>query len=104
MSHPKNSTSKALAQVAVTQPFEVVDHMKDEFLQVRHDVAVTDALELSSARLSEVLLFIRDHTDEESGLRNSGVHLIQEHLAGAKALLDSSVNGIIAAQRAGGAQ
>ncbi|VVO24383.1 hypothetical protein PS710_04503 [Pseudomonas fluorescens] len=101
--HPKNSTRKDPAQVAVTQPFEVVDHERDEFLQVRHDIAVTDALELSSARLSEVLLFIRDHADEESGLKSSGLYLITEHLIGAKALLDSSVSGIVAARRAGGA-
>lgn len=102
--HPKNTTGKASAQVAVTQPFEVVDHEKDEFLQVRHGISVTEALEMSSNRLAEVLCFIRDHVDEESGIKNSGVWLLQEHLIGAKALLDSSVNGIIAAQRAGGAQ
>lgn len=104
MLQPENTTTPLKAQAAVTQPFEVVDHDKDEFLQVRSDVPVLKAMEESSTWLSEVLLFIRDYNDDEDGLKTSGVYLIQQQLIGAKALIDASVDGIIAAQRSGGAQ
>lgn len=104
MSHPKNTTASLKAQVAVTQPFEVIDHEKDEYLQIRSDIPVLKAMEESSTWLSEVLLFIRDYNDDEDGLKVSGVYLIQQQLIGAKALIDASVDGIMAAQRSGGAQ
>ncbi|KWS41932.1 MULTISPECIES: hypothetical protein [Pseudomonas syringae group] len=104
MSQPKSNTAPKKAQVAVTQPFEVIDHGKDEFLQVRSGIPALDAMELSSAWLSEVLLFIRDYYDEETGLKTSGVYLIQQQLISAKALIDASVVGIMEAERSGGAQ
>lgn len=70
-------------------------------MQVRPGVCVIDALEDSSCLLSEVLLFIREHMDEDHGLKVSGVYLLQEHLVHAKAVLDSSVSGLIHSRHGG---
>ncbi|POQ03667.1 hypothetical protein [Pseudomonas syringae] len=104
MTHLKNTTAPPKSQVAVTKAhdFRPINPAGDEILQVRSGVCVIDALEDSSCLLSEVLLFIRDHLDEDAGLKVSGVYLLQEHLINAKAVLDASVSGLMA-QRSGGA-
>jgi hypothetical protein len=99
----ENTTRHKRTQVPVTQPHVVVDHENDEYLQVRPDIPVLDAIERSSCRIAEILLFLREHYDDETGLKVSGVYMVQEHLISAKALIDASVNGLIAAQREGGA-
>lgn len=103
--HPKNSTAPQKAQVAVTEltMFRACLGADDETLQVRGGMDVVDALEDSSYRLSEVLLFIREYLDEEQGLKTSGVYLLQEQVMNAKAVLDASVAGLMTARRAGGA-
>lgn len=102
--HPKNTTALQKAQVAVTDAtqFRACIGAEDETLQVRAGIDVVDALEDSSCRLSEVLLFIRDHLDDDLGLKTSGVYLLQEHVMNAKAVLDASVAGLMTARRAGG--
>lgn len=105
MSHPKNSTKPLGTQVPVTQltQFKAISTESDHIFQVTPGVCLVDALEDSSCLLSEVLLFIQQYNDEDSGLKTAGVYLIQEVLVNAKAIVDSSVSGLMAAQRAGGA-
>ena len=105
MSHPKNSTAPQKAQDPVTaaMSFKVINPGGDRIFQVTPGLCVVDALEDSSCLLSEVLLFIQEYNDEDTGLKTGGVYLIQEILANAKAIVDSSVCGLMAAQRAGGA-
>ncbi|TDV44426.1 hypothetical protein EC919_11498 [Pseudomonas graminis] len=105
MSHPKNSTKPLEAQVPLTQlmQFKAINPESDQIFQVTPGICLVDALENSSCLLSEVLLFIQQYHDEDSGLKTAGVYLIQEVLVSAKAIVDSSVCGLMAAQRAGGA-
>lgn len=104
MSHPKNNTASAFAQYAVTveTAYKACHGADDETLQVRGGIDVIDALEDSSCRLSEVLLFIREYLDEDAGLKISAVYLLQEQLMNAKAVLDSSVAGLMHARLVGG--
>jgi hypothetical protein len=97
MSHPKNSKTPEVTQQPLT-----TEHQVDELMSVRSGVPVLDALELSSCRMSELLSFIRDHVDEDDGLKVSAVYLAQEHLIGAKAMLDSCISGLMQAERVGG--
>lgn len=106
MSRPENTIVLGAAQAAVTQATLYRPRVcaEDSSLQVRAGIDVVDALEDSSSRLSEVLLFICDYTDEEDGLKPSGVYLLKEQVMNAKAVLDASVSGLMTARRAGGAQ
>lgn len=97
--HPKNSTTVKVTQPPVTAALDV-----DEFFSVRPGVPFIDALEISSCRISEILLFLRDHVDEEEGLKVSAVYLMQDHLVGAKAILDSAASGLMCASPKGGVQ
>jgi hypothetical protein len=103
--HPKNSTKPLKAQDPVTAvtAFKAINPHDDRIFQVAPGVDVVDALEDSSCLLSEVLFFLKEYHDEDTGLKTAGVYLIQEVLLNAKAIVDSSVCGLMAAQRAGGA-
>jgi hypothetical protein len=102
---PEISTKPHKAQAPLTQPtpFKAINPESDRIFQVNSGICLIDALEDSSCLLSEVLLFIQQYNDEDSGLKTAGVYLIQEVLVNAKAIVDSSVSGLMAAQRAGGA-
>ena len=104
MSRPKNTTSNTPGQGPVTAKLEPGTENCDasEILEVRAGVCVVDALEISSCRLSEALLFIKDYSDFDVGLKTSGVYLLQECLISAKAVLDSSIKGLMSARHAGG--
>lgn len=104
MTHSKNTTALSHAQVPVTETsdFRVVNPGGERVLQVTPGICVVDALEDSSCLLSEALLFITDYLDEDHGLKTSGVYLLQQHLISAKGILDSSVKGLVTAQRQGG--
>jgi hypothetical protein len=106
MSRLENTTVPKTAQVAVTQAmlYRPCVGADDSNLQVRAGIDVVDALEDSSSRLSEVLLFICQYTDEEEGLKTSGVYLLKEQVMNAKAVLDASVAGLMTTRRAGGAR
>lgn len=103
--HPKNSTKPDKAQDPVTavMAFKAINPEGDRMFQVTPGVCVIDALEDSSCLLSEILLFIQQYNDEDQGMKTAGVYMIQEVLVNAKAIVDSSVCGLMAAQRAGGA-
>ena len=105
MSHPKNSTKPDKAQDPVTavMAFRAINPEGDRIFQVTPGICVVDALEDSSCLLSEVLMFISDYNDADTGMKVGGMYMIQEVLENAKAIVDSSVCGLMAAQRAGGA-
>lgn len=102
--HPKNSIKPDKAQDPVTgvMPFKAINPDGDRIFQVTPGICVVDALEDGSCLLSEILMFISEYHDADTGLKPGAVYLIQETLENAKAIVDSSVCGLMATQRAGG--
>lgn len=103
---PKNSTKPDKAQDPVTavMAFKAINPDGDRIFQVAPGVCVVDALEDGSCLLSEILMFTSEYNDADTGLKPGAIYLIQETLESAKAIVDSSVSGLMAARHAGGAQ
>jgi hypothetical protein len=101
MTHPKSTTETQRAQAPVTDvmPFRQIDSVGGRIFQVAPGICVIDALEDSSCLLSEILLFIRDYSDQDSGLKISAVHVIEDILINAKAIVDASTSGLMESQR-----
>ncbi|MCF7537567.1 hypothetical protein [Pseudomonas petrae] len=101
MLHPKSNTETQKAQDPVTDvmPFRAIDSDGGRIFQVASGICVIDALEDSSCLLSEILLFIRDYSNQDSGLKISAVHVIEDILINAKAIVDASTSGLMASQR-----
>ena len=97
MSHLKNTTASLAKQGLRTVSMPIGSDL--DVLEVRAGVGALEALEDSSSRLGEALLFIRDHMDSDTGLKTSGAWMVQQSLENAKGILDSLVMGIMQARK-----